>query len=97
MHVCASRCMRMYVCCWYRYVEVSIVVTMSYLVFWLGEIVMGSSAVLAVVVMGFTVNFYKETISPNVLHFLHEVCAAGHAQRELACRFRAHGLIPSQR
>ena len=32
-----------------RYVEVSIVVTMSYLVFWLGELVMGSSAVLAVV------------------------------------------------
>ena len=55
-----------------RYVEVSIVVTMSYLVFWLGELVMGSSAVLAVVVMGLYVNAHKSVITPGVLHFLHE-------------------------
>ena len=55
-----------------RYVEVSMVVTMTYLVFWLGELVMGSSAVLAVVVMGLYVNNNRSSISPSVLHFLHE-------------------------
>ena len=55
-----------------RYVEVSLVVTMSYFVFWLGELVCGSSAVLAVVIMGLYVNDNKESVSPPVLHFLHE-------------------------
>jgi NhaP-type Na+/H+ or K+/H+ antiporter len=55
-----------------RYIEVSVVLTMSYLVFWLGELVMGSSAVLAVVVMGLYVNAHKSAITPGVLHFLHE-------------------------
>ena len=55
-----------------RPVEVSIIVTLSYLVFWLGELVCGSSAVLAVVTMGLYVNANKSCISPPVLHFLHE-------------------------
>ena len=33
---------------------------------------MGSSAVLAVVVMGLYMNYYRSSISPTVLHFLHE-------------------------
>jgi hypothetical protein len=38
------------------------------------EIVMASSAVLAVVVMGLYVNYHKSTISGVELTFLHEVC-----------------------
>ena len=45
---------------------------MSYFAFWLGELVMGTSAVLAVVVMGLYMNAHKSAISPPVLHFLHE-------------------------
>ena len=55
-----------------RFVEASIVIGMSYLNFWLAELVMGSSAVLAVVVMGLYMNYNKSAVSPGVLHFLHE-------------------------
>ena len=56
----------------FRAAEVSAIVGMSYLTFWLAELVMGSSAVLAVVVMGLYMNVNKSAISPKVLHFLHE-------------------------
>ena len=55
-----------------RFIEASFIIGMSYFVFWLGELVMGSSAVLAVVVMGLYMNYNKSVISPGVLHFLHE-------------------------
>ena len=55
-----------------RFVEASIIIAMSYFAFWLAELVMGSSAVLAVVVMGLYMNYNKSVISPPVLHFLHE-------------------------
>ena len=41
-------------------------------VFWVSELLVGSSAVLAVVVMGLYMNWYKSAISPKVLVFLHE-------------------------
>ena len=47
-------------------------VASSYLVFWLAEIAMASSAVLATVVMGLVVNMRRSAISPEVLEFLHE-------------------------
>ena len=55
-----------------HFIEASVIIGMSYLTFWLGEVVMGSSAVLAVVCMGLVMNGNKSTISPRVLHFLHE-------------------------
>ena len=50
-----------------RFVESSIVLGMSYFVFWLGELVMGSSAVLAVVVMGLYMNYHRSAISPAAI------------------------------
>ena len=55
-----------------KLVEISLVVASSYLVFWLAELVMASSAVLATVVMGLVVNMRRSAISPEVLEFLHE-------------------------
>jgi NhaP-type Na+/H+ or K+/H+ antiporter len=55
-----------------RFVESSFIIGMSYFAFWLSELVMGSSAVLAVVVMGLYMNYHKSVVSPGVQHFLHE-------------------------
>ena len=53
-------------------VETAIVVSMGYLTFWLGEIVLRSSAVLAIVVFGLYINLEKACISVEVHHFLHQ-------------------------
>ena len=55
-----------------KLVEVSLIVASTYIVFWLAEVVMMSSAVIAVVVMGLTINKRRSAISPEVIHFLHE-------------------------
>lgn len=55
-----------------RCIEGMMIIAMSYLAFWLGELIMGSSAVLAVVSMGLYFNMNKSIFSPPVLHFLHE-------------------------
>jgi len=47
------------------------VIGMTYFVFWFSELFMGTSAVLAVVIMGLYINHQKSCISPEVLHFLH--------------------------
>ena len=54
------------------YIEAPIVLAMSYLCFWLGELICGTSAVIAVVCMGLYVNNKKEKITADVFHFLHE-------------------------
>ena len=48
-----------------KFVEASVLLGSSYLVFWLGELVMSSSAVIAVVVMGLYMNYHKESFSPD--------------------------------
>ena len=53
------------------YIEGPMVLAMSYLCFWLGELVCGTSAVIAVVVMGLVVNTHKSDISSSVFEFLH--------------------------
>ena len=45
---------------------------MSYLCFWLGELVCGASAVIGVVIMGLYCNVHKSDISADVFHFLHQ-------------------------
>ena len=55
-----------------KLVETSLVVAVSYLTFWLAEAFFVSSSVLAVVVLGFVLNLNRSSISPEVLHFLHE-------------------------
>ena len=45
----------------------------SYMTFWVAEILAGSSAVLAVVVMGLYMNTHKSVISGECYEFLHEV------------------------
>jgi len=55
-----------------RYVEGSFLIGMSYLCFWLGELVTGTSAVIAVVVMGLYINEHKSALSPAVLHYMHQ-------------------------
>ena len=45
---------------------------MSYLCFWMGELVCGTSAVIAVVIMGLYVNKHRSEISADVFHFLHQ-------------------------
>jgi hypothetical protein len=53
------------------HIEAAIVIGMTYLVFWLGETIMYTSAVLSVVVMGFYLNNYKACLTPEVAEFLH--------------------------
>ena len=53
-------------------IEGPVVLAMSYLCFWLGELICGTSAVISVVVMGLYVNYYRAHISAEVFHFLHE-------------------------
>jgi NhaP-type Na+/H+ or K+/H+ antiporter len=55
-----------------RLIEGSLLIAFSYITFWAAELVMGSSAVLAVVVFGLYMNLHKSAISPECLHFLHE-------------------------
>ena len=50
---------------------------MSYLCFWLCELIMGASAVLAVVVMGLYTNAHKSALSPDVLHYMHQFYVRG--------------------
>jgi len=52
-------------------IEPCLLVATSYLVFWLAELVMMSSAVIAVVVLGLYVNKHKAVISYECLHFTH--------------------------
>jgi len=54
-----------------KYIEASLIIGMTYFTFWFCELYMGTSAVLAVVIMGLYINYYKSCISPDVLHFLH--------------------------
>eukprot|EP00441_Pelagodinium_beii_P041071 CAMPEP_0197632526 /NCGR_PEP_ID=MMETSP1338-20131121/9231_1 /TAXON_ID=43686 ORGANISM="Pelagodinium beii, Strain RCC1491" /NCGR_SAMPLE_ID=MMETSP1338 /ASSEMBLY_ACC=CAM_ASM_000754 /LENGTH=930 /DNA_ID=CAMNT_0043204089 /DNA_START=71 /DNA_END=2863 /DNA_ORIENTATION=+ len=54
-----------------KYIEGSLVIGMTYFAFWFSELFMGTSAVLAVVIMGLYINYNKSCISPEVLHFLH--------------------------
>ena len=54
-------------------VEVSVLIASAYLTFWLGEVVLASSSVLAVVVQGLYINMHKGSISPEVLHFAHQL------------------------
>ena len=56
-----------------KLIEGAVLLSSSYLVFWLGELVMSSSAVIAVVVMGLYMNYHKESFSPDCVHFLHEM------------------------
>lgn len=55
------------------YIEAPVVLAMSYLCFWMGELVCGTSAVIAVVIMGLYVNKHRSEISADVFHFLHQV------------------------
>mmetsp|Transcript_41660 Transcript_41660/g.103526 ORF Transcript_41660/g.103526 Transcript_41660/m.103526 type:complete len:1049 (+) Transcript_41660:99-3245(+) len=63
-------------CCRFLYnqqfIEGPIVLAMSYLCFWMGELICGTSAVIAVVVMGLYCNVHKSDISADVFHFLHQ-------------------------
>ena len=54
------------------YIEAPVVIGMSYLCFWMGELVCGTSAVIAVVIMGLYVNKHRSEISADVFHFLHQ-------------------------
>ena len=54
------------------FIEVAIVLGSTHLVFWLSEIVLKSSAVLSVVVMGAYLNLHREAITVDTQHFLHE-------------------------
>eukprot|EP01135_Chromosphaera_perkinsii_P011598 Nk52_evm37s2449 gene=Nk52_evmTU37s2449 len=52
-------------------VEISITLCSTYLVYWVSEIWLGSSGVLAVVSLGIVLNHYRTRISAEVEHFLH--------------------------
>ena len=54
-------------------IEISLTIGCSYLCFWIAEMFLSSSAVIAVVVMGFYLNHHRASaISPEVLHTMHE-------------------------
>ena len=55
-----------------RLIEGSLLIAVSYVTFWLAELAMGTSAVLAVVVFGLYMNKHRSVISPECLHFLHQ-------------------------
>ena len=55
-----------------KFVEGTLVLGMSYLCFWLGELIVGTSAVIAVVVMGLYMNLHRSAMSPEVLHYMHQ-------------------------
>jgi len=54
-------------------VEAALVLGSAYLLYWFGELIMQSSAVIAVVVMGLYLNYHKEAFSPDCHRFLHEM------------------------
>ena len=54
-----------------RFIEGTLIIGMSYLCFWIGELIVGTSAVIAVVVMGLYFNLHKSAMSPDVLHYMH--------------------------
>ena len=56
-----------------KHVEASLLLAAAYLLYWLCELCMGASAVIAVVVMGLYLNYHKESFSPDCVHFLHEL------------------------
>eukprot|EP00966_Prymnesium_polylepis_P226778 5246783-Prymnesium_polylepis.1 len=56
-----------------KHVEAALTLGTAYLTFWLCELIIGSSAVIAVVVMGLYLNYHKESFSPDCVHFLHEM------------------------
>uniref|UniRef100_A0A7S4AYE0 Cation/H+ exchanger transmembrane domain-containing protein n=1 Tax=Chrysotila carterae TaxID=13221 RepID=A0A7S4AYE0_CHRCT len=53
--------------------ELSLIVGASYFIFWLCEVVMLSSSVLATVVFGFYLNKYRAAISADAIHFIEQV------------------------
>lgn len=52
-------------------VEIAITLSSTYLVFYLGENILGVSGVLAVVMLGIEINQHRTSISPEVEVFLH--------------------------
>ena len=56
-----------------KHVEASLLLSAAYLMYWFCELIMGASAVIAVVVMGLYLNYHKESFSPDCVHFLHEL------------------------
>ena len=57
-------------------VEITITLAATYLTYYIGDIWLGVSGVLAVVVLGLIVNSEKTSISPEVEVFLHRYGAA---------------------
>jgi len=55
-----------------RFIEGSLLIGMTYLCFWLGELITGASAVIAVVVMGLYMNVHKSALSPAVFAYMHQ-------------------------
>ena len=53
-------------------VEVAVIISCTYLTFWVSEVLMKSAAVLSVVMMGYVINNERLSISVEVHHFLHE-------------------------
>mmetsp|Transcript_53912 Transcript_53912/g.159752 ORF Transcript_53912/g.159752 Transcript_53912/m.159752 type:complete len:1155 (-) Transcript_53912:469-3933(-) len=56
-----------------QFIEGPIVLAMSYLCFWIGELVCGTSAVIGVVIMGLYCNYHRSNITAHVFHFLHQL------------------------
>lgn len=52
-------------------VEISVTLSSTYLIFYIGEEVLGVSGVLAVVMLGIEINQHRTSISPEVEVFLH--------------------------
>ena len=52
-------------------VEIAITLTSTYLVFYIGDELLGVSGVLAVVMLGIEINQHRSSISPEVEVFLH--------------------------
>ena len=55
-----------------KFIEGTLIIGMSYLCFWMGELIVGTSAVIAVVVMGLYMNLHRSALSPEVLHYMHQ-------------------------
>ena len=53
--------------------EIALTISVAYLCFWTAEMVLSSSAVIAVVIMGFYLNYHRQNVvSPEVVHTMHE-------------------------
>ena len=55
-----------------RFVETGLLIGTSYLLFWLAELIMRCSAIIAVVVLGLIINHHKASISVEVHGFLRQ-------------------------